>query len=429
MNSIIQFQNRCEFHMYSALAADYELRDVLHSNYNMHRAVHIKTGISVLLKVMENGGCNRVSNEINIMRKMDYPFIAKLFEVVETDHWTFCVMEYPEGLSLLELVNTTEGLTEDQGRHYFCQLISTLDYLHEEQKCILRNLKTDNILLDKYNNIRLINFDFSRMISEDGDDGNATSNRCPSYPCPELIKGEACTPATDVWSAGIILYGMIVGVLPFAAENVPKQLQKVLYEQPEMPKGLSPSLRDLLTKMLAKNPGDRMTVRDIMRHPWFVRYEFATMISSNYFRIRMFQMTPQQHEEVDTGVIQTMTKMGYTPPFAIVNVSKGNDVVAYRIIRSERIKEGLKRFGSFQLSIVSSPTKLSSSGETGRSHVSTGFAAVAQMIDVVTPPLQDNAPKRIRKVFSVTGTPPIRAVVKPRAARTIMIKRGYDGFS
>lgn len=75
-------------------------------------------------------------------------------------------MEYAESGNMLNYVNTYGNLDEDTARHYFCQLVSVLEYLHEVKKVVHRDLKAENVLLYRHNNIRIIDFGLSNVFTE-----------------------------------------------------------------------------------------------------------------------------------------------------------------------------------------------------------------------------------------------------------------------
>jgi serine/threonine protein kinase len=109
----------------------------------------------------------RFVRELNIIKQMDHPFIAKLYEIITTSTHTYVVQELAERGSLLNLVNTHGRLPESNARRYFSQLVSALEYLHDERMIAHRDLKAENVLLDRNLNIRLIDFGLSQTFSKD----------------------------------------------------------------------------------------------------------------------------------------------------------------------------------------------------------------------------------------------------------------------
>ena len=91
---------------------------------------------------------------------------------------------------------------------------------------------------------------------------------------PEVIKKQKYTAAIDIWSAGVLLYYLATGNLPFYDESIPTILQKIVYSDPTIPATVPPDLADLLKRMLTKRPENRITLDSIKEHPWFSLSEY-----------------------------------------------------------------------------------------------------------------------------------------------------------
>lgn len=134
-------------------------------------AQHETTNIQVAIKVIskkniENPDAKtRFNREISLLKQMQHPFISEFFESIENEQNFFLVMEYAENGNMLDFINVKGQLNEMQARHYFSELISVLEYLHDVKKVAHRDLKAENILLDRYDNIRVIDFGLSNVFS------------------------------------------------------------------------------------------------------------------------------------------------------------------------------------------------------------------------------------------------------------------------
>jgi serine/threonine protein kinase len=156
----------------------------------------------------------RFAREISLLKAMNHPFVAELFEIIEDAGSFYLVMELLEHGNMLEYVNGHGRLNEDQARRYFCEIISALDYLHNWRFVAHRDLKAENILLDRHNNVRLIDFSLSKQFSKAAPT-LVTACGSPAYAAPEMIQGHSYTKAADIWSAGVCLFAMVAGHLPF----------------------------------------------------------------------------------------------------------------------------------------------------------------------------------------------------------------------
>lgn len=235
---------------------------------------NVEVAIKIIPKTIVSKPSNiiRFEREVSFLKQLDHPLIAQLFEILEDANNHYFVMELAQNGDLLSFVNATGTLLEQLAKQYFVQLVSVLEYMHNDKMIAHRDLKAENILLDKYNNIRLIDFGFSRQFTED-DPNLQTTCGSPAYIPPEMIKRQPYTIAADVWSLGVLLYAIVVGRLPFEdpENSVTRILTKIAYEEPYIPRNLSPELQQLLPRMLCKNPDRRITIEEIKAHPWYPR--------------------------------------------------------------------------------------------------------------------------------------------------------------
>lgn len=162
----------------------------------------------------------------------------------------------------------------------FAQLISAVHYLHQK-KIIHRDLKLENLLLDRHRNIIITDFGFVNDFSSNPDDLMDTRCGSPCYAAPEVVvQDERYHGANvDVWSCGVILYAMRVGYLPFdddpdnpESEDVNKLYRYIFNTPLHLPDYVPPMAKDLLKRILVPDPTKRITIQQIMEHPWVSKY-------------------------------------------------------------------------------------------------------------------------------------------------------------
>jgi len=245
-----------------------------------HETLKMKVAVKKVPKanITTDDQITRLTRELSLLKQLHHPFIAEFFESIEDDENYYYAMEYAEHGNLLNFVNTHGNLPESQSRFYFCQIISVLEYLHNVLSIVHRDLRTENILLDRHDNIRVIDFGFSVQSTATHPLMN-TKCGSPSYAAPEMIRGQAYTRSADIWSAGVVLYVLVTGDLPFRDDNMQRLLQKIVYTDVTCPPFLSPAVTDLIRKMLAKNPDTRITIDKIKEHHWFSQSQYSRILA------------------------------------------------------------------------------------------------------------------------------------------------------
>ncbi|WWD09084.1 hypothetical protein V865_007204 [Kwoniella europaea PYCC6329] len=209
-----------------------------------------------------------IEREIVIMKLIDHPNVLNLYDVWETSSELYLIMEYVPGGELFDYLVKRGRLPISEALHYFQQIIHAVDYCHRFNICH-RDLKPENLLLDKDKNIKVA--DFGMAAWEAGERMLETSCGSPHYASPEIVAGKAYHgSSSDIWSCGIILFALLTGRLPFDDDNIRSLLQKVKIGVFEMPDEIKDPARNLLSRMLEKDPERRITMPEILQHPFFV---------------------------------------------------------------------------------------------------------------------------------------------------------------
>ncbi|XP_029693382.1 calcium/calmodulin-dependent protein kinase kinase 2-like [Takifugu rubripes] len=222
------------------------------------------------------GPLERVYQEIAILKKLDHPNVVKLVEVLDDpneDH-LYMVFELVKKGPIME-VPTDKPFSEDQARFYFQDLLKGIGYLHY-QRIIHRDIKPSNLLVGEDGHIKIADFGVSNQF--EGTDALLTSTvGTPAFLAPEALSENRVNfsgKALDVWAMGVTLYCFLFGMCPFMDERIVSLHQKIktqLLEFPELP-DVTDDLKDLLMRMLDKNPELRISIPQIKVHPWVTRH-------------------------------------------------------------------------------------------------------------------------------------------------------------
>jgi serine/threonine protein kinase len=180
-------------------------------------------------------------------------------------------MEYCCGGDVLHGIQLLGQFSESDCRQIFYGVLQGVSYLHE-RNISHRDIKPDNILLDFEGRAKIADFGLSRQI---------VRNRLFETPCgsleycpPEiLLGGNYDGKAADIWSLGILLYGMCAGRLPWISQNNSEVCREVVKGDFEMPACASGDVRRLLKKMLCGKPEERATVAELLNDEWFAEME------------------------------------------------------------------------------------------------------------------------------------------------------------
>ncbi|XP_004626974.2 testis-specific serine/threonine-protein kinase 1 [Octodon degus] len=212
--------------------------------------------------------------EIEVMAILNHRSIIKTYEIFETSQGkVYIVMELGVQGDLLEFIKTQGALQEDDARKKFHQLSSAIKYCHDLD-IVHRDLKCENLLLDKDYNIKVSDFGFSKHCVRD-DSGQLTLSKtfCGSaaYAAPEVLQGIPYQPKVyDIWSLGVILYIMVCGSMPYDDSNIKKMLRLQKEHRVNFPrsKHLSSDCKDLIYHLLHPDVHRRLRIDDILSHKW-----------------------------------------------------------------------------------------------------------------------------------------------------------------
>ena len=208
-----------------------------------------------------------IEREIVIMKLIDHPHIMRLYDVWETSTELYLILEYVEGGELFDHLCAKGRLPTQEALGYFQQIITAIDYCHRFH-IAHRDLKPENLLLDRDHNIKVA--DFGMAVWQGANDMLQTACGSPHYAAPEVIAGRAYDgTASDIWSCGVILFALLAGRLPFDDEDLPVLLERVKIGRFMMPTDIDLRAQDLIRRMLQKDVKKRITIPEILRHPFY----------------------------------------------------------------------------------------------------------------------------------------------------------------
>ncbi|KAJ5130124.1 uncharacterized protein N7515_006163 [Penicillium bovifimosum] len=230
----------------------------------------LTNGSKVVLKSSSKED-NNLAREIHHHRQFLHPHIARLYEVVVTENLVWLVLEYCPGDELYNYLLRHGPLPVEKVKRIFTQLVGAVAYVHSKY-CVHRDLKLENILLDKNENVKLCDFGFTREY-----EGKASylQTFCGTicYSAPEMLKGEKYAgEKVDVWSLGIILYALLAGELPYDDDDDQVTKKRILSEEPIYNEKFTDDAKALINLLLSKRPLIRPSLDEILAHPFLAEH-------------------------------------------------------------------------------------------------------------------------------------------------------------
>ena len=215
-------------------------------------------------------------NEIEIISILKHPNIIYVDKILEDEKNYYIIMEFCEKGELFDYIVEKERLCPEEASTFFYQIINGVEYIHK-QGFVHRDLKPENLLLTKEKILKII--DFGLCHNFNGTKFLTTKCGSPSYAAPEILKGFPYDGfKTDIWCCGIILYAMLCGYLPFDGDDNQEIFQSIVDGELEFPNFLEDDSIDLLLRLLNPEPKERISIKEIKDHEFYVKGKAFYMI-------------------------------------------------------------------------------------------------------------------------------------------------------
>jgi len=218
--------------------------------------------------------------EKNIMLN-DNPFLIHLHYSFQTDDKLYFVMDYIPGGDMAFHLDQRQRFSEKEVRFFAAEIALALEHLHS---CgiVYRDLKLENILLDRSGHVCLTDFGLSKELDSVG---ATTKTVCgtPTYLAPEVLLGQPYGNAIDWWSLGVVMYELFTGMNPFDARDFDAVLNNILHSTIVIPDYVPPEARDVMEKLLQRSPAKRMCSGplgsgEIQNHQFFSTVDWKKMM-------------------------------------------------------------------------------------------------------------------------------------------------------
>ena len=278
-NSIANLTNLSNNHLFNGKIEDYLItKELGKGSYAVvklakHKITNEKYAIKIYTKesLLDPQKRNTVKNEINILKQLNHINIMKLYEVIDSSKYLYLVLEYINGMSLLDLLKIEKFHYIEQHRalKLFLQIVKGISYC-QSKNINHRDIKLENILVIKDDIVKIIDFGFAVKGSKDSYQKLFCGT--PSYMSPEIVNKEKyIAQYSDVWSLGILLYAMLYGRFPFKAKDDKKLFELINKAQIKFPDDIfvSENIKNLLQKILIVDPKLRPSPEEIINEIMF----------------------------------------------------------------------------------------------------------------------------------------------------------------
>ncbi|XP_061431308.1 cAMP-dependent protein kinase catalytic subunit PRKX [Lethenteron reissneri] len=239
------------------------------------------------LKVMSIADVLRLKQERHVQSEKDilrdvqpHPFIIQLFWTHHDERFLYMLMEFVSGGELFSYLRTDGRFAASRAAFFAAEITCALAYLHS-RAVVYRDLKPENVLLDRDGHVKLTDFGFAKILQ---DRRVATWTMCgtPEYLAPEIIQSKGYGKGVDWWALGVLIFEMLCGYPPFYDEvpiNIYKKILDGKVEFPRQPQ-LDLFSKDLIKKLLASDRTRRLGnmkdgAEDVKRHRWFKHIDWA----------------------------------------------------------------------------------------------------------------------------------------------------------
>ena len=237
------------------------------------------TGRMYALKVLrkalvkERNQVEHTKAERDILARADHPFVVGLHYAFQSATKLYLVLDYCPGGELFGHLQRVRRMSEDHARLYLAEIVLALEHLHS-MGVVYRDLKPENILIDAGGHLRLADFGLSKRAIF-GDDNNSSGQPAggvsasgsgltytfcgtPEYMSPEVVLEQGHGAAVDMWATGVLACEMMTGQHPFYSKHKEEMYRRILTHEPQYPSYLSADARDLMNRLTAKAPAQRL---------------------------------------------------------------------------------------------------------------------------------------------------------------------------
>ena len=224
----------------------------------------------------------KLLTEIKVHKKMSHKYIVGFEKFFEDSVNAYILLEMCHCKSMMELMERKKRLSEPEAQYFFSQILSAVKYMHTN-KVIHRDLKLGNIFLDKYMRVKIGDFGLAAEVL--GSERKTTICGTPNYIAPEILENRGHSYEVDMWSCGVILYTLLIGIPPFETSDVKTTYRKIQENRYSFPSDIkiSDSAKKLIKRLLSSDPKARPTIDETINDE-FMKSMKSTSVPSTLLK-------------------------------------------------------------------------------------------------------------------------------------------------
>ena len=251
--------------------------------------------------IMKNNEETHTKTERKILAKINNPFIVSLYFAFQDEKKLYLITEFMQGGELFYHLHREKFFSNERTQFYAAEIVLALDHLHKNN-CIYRDLKPENVLLDKDGHIKLADFGLSKIMLEKSKAKAFTLCGTPDYLAPEILENKGYDKTVDWWSLGALIYEMLVGYSPFKMKKG-EQLNIEKYKEPvPLYNHFTPEAKMIITDLLIVEPNKRLGygsngTENIKKHPFFKNINWEELYNKKVEP----EFVPKIFNELDLG--------------------------------------------------------------------------------------------------------------------------------
>jgi len=230
--------------------------------------------------IIKENMVSHTKSEKQILQEVDHPFIVGLHYAFQTDEKLYLVLDFLSGGELFFHLKEETKFEVERAKFYTAEIVLAIEHLHKHD-IIYRDLKPENVVLDKEGHVVLTDFGLAKTHISNA---TPTYTFCgtPEYLAPEILKGQGHAKAVDWWSLGVLLYEMLVGLPPFYSENINEMYELILKAPLKFPNFVPAEAQSLLRGLLEREEFKRLgagptDAAEIKAHPFFSNIDWEAM--------------------------------------------------------------------------------------------------------------------------------------------------------